>query len=74
MSLASSSDTCATAICTALGVVDTPSINNWKAIMAQIASWISTNGNATIALNSITTVGSAATQQGPTAPVQAPIS
>lgn len=69
MSLASSSNTAATNICTSLGVSDTASINQWKHIMSQIATWIEGNGTVTIAPSSIVTTGSATTQTGPAAPI-----
>lgn len=62
-------DAMAAAICTALGINDSASQavmqTQWRAIYARLKTDI----QITITTNAITTTGSAATQQGPTAPV-----
>lgn len=62
-------DALATQICTALGITDTPSQtkmrDQWRVIYAKLKADI----QVTITVNAITTTGTAATQSGPTVPV-----
>lgn len=62
-------DAAAVAICSALGIVDAPSQakmkDYWRIVYAKLKADI----DITIATSSIVTVGSAATQTGPQAPI-----
>lgn len=62
-------DALANAICTALGVTDTASINKYKSVYELVYSHLKTDIQITIAAASIVTTGSATTQTGPAAPI-----
>lgn len=67
-------DAVATAICSALSISDTNTINVWKTILRQIYSGLKTDIVATVPINTVVTVGSSTTQTGPTSPVNCVIS
>lgn len=62
-------DALATAICSALGVTDAPSIAKYKQVYELVYSHLKTDILITIAASSIVTTGSATTQTGPAAPI-----
>ncbi len=62
-------DALATALCSALGVVDAPSIAIYKTIYRTVYAALKTDISIVIAAASIVTTGSATTQTGPAAPI-----
>lgn len=63
-------DAAATSLCSSLGITDPTTVGVWKTVFRQMYSSLKTDVVITISINAITTVGSAATQAGPTpAPV-----
>ncbi len=67
-------DAVATAIAAALGVTDTISINKYKQVYEILYAALLVDITATLSANTVITVGSAATQTGPTTPVPVVIS
>ncbi len=62
-------DAVATAICTALGVVDAVSIAKYKQVYEIVYTALKADILITLPAASVVTVGNAATQTGPAAPV-----
>lgn len=62
-------DALATAICTSLNITDGDAKARWKTIAETLYSALKTDISIVIATDAIGTVGSAAAQSGPQAPV-----
>ncbi len=62
-------DALATALCSALGVVDAPTIAIYKTIYRQVYASLKADITITLAALSVVTTGSAATQTGPQSPI-----
>lgn len=62
-------DAVAQAICTALGVVDVPTINKYKLVYETLYAALKADIAIVLAANAVVTTGSSTTQQGPAAPI-----
>ena len=62
-------DALANAICSALNITDTATVNAYKTIYETVYSHLKSDIQITIATSSIVTVGSATTQTGPQTPI-----